>query len=643
MSNLSVVTGNADPILVLSATGTGPSATTFVHDSGAENNYPGQLFPSVFEFAITDIVGPFASLQINLEWSPITASGTPQFQTIGTWAPLTSPTAFFPCSATGSYRLNCTAFSGGTSFNVYASIASSMPQGSGGGGGGGSVTQGTVPWIDNIVQVAGVALGATAVVAYGSTPAAANVPGVNAFITNAGSIGGGTQYADNVASGATPTGVLDMGWDSVNSKVRALKVDASQNLLVALNTPLPAGTAVIGHVIVDSGAVDVTDRAARLLGVVYGSQAQQLKQTAINFNLQVELATAGTLYDARQIRALTSADVITSAQGTAAALAGAWPVKVTDGTNTMPTGDAAARTIHTTIDNASVAVSFTVPQHIIVDSGSITANQGSPNTLANKWPVQVTDGTNTMPTGDAIARALFHEITDGTNGPVAVKAASTAAVAADPALVIAASPNGRFRMADGAGNPLTTNGTSTGIGVNPLDSNILSILDTQPTQAGYLDVKISDGSHGTAAVKAASITALATDPALVVSLSPNSPISLMVGGGSVKWTGLNLAGLNPGHVALIDSSGSGTIPAIKAASTAAVATDPALVVALSPNSNSVSISGASIVQPTIESSSMKDILTQMLLALDAVNMNLGRLMAGDPMSRQELANSNSEF
>lgn len=43
-------------------------------------------------------------------------------------------------------------------------------------------------------------------------------------------------------------------------------------------------------------------------------------------------------------------------QGTAAALAGFWPVEVTDGTHTMPTGDASARTIHTTIDNASIAI-----------------------------------------------------------------------------------------------------------------------------------------------------------------------------------------------------------------------------------------------------------------------------------------------
>lgn len=46
------------------------------------------------------------------------------------------------------------------------------------------------------------------------------------------SFGGGTQFADNAASGTTPTGTLSMGWDSANSKVRALKVDASQNLEV---------------------------------------------------------------------------------------------------------------------------------------------------------------------------------------------------------------------------------------------------------------------------------------------------------------------------------------------------------------------------------------------------------------------------
>jgi hypothetical protein len=69
------------------------------------------------------------------------------------------------------------------------------------------------------------------------------------------------------------------------------------------------------HTITDTGSVvNVEDRAARLLGVIYGSQGQQLKQTATNYNTQVELATGATLYDARQIRALTTADAINVGQ-----------------------------------------------------------------------------------------------------------------------------------------------------------------------------------------------------------------------------------------------------------------------------------------------------------------------------------------
>ena len=66
-----------------------------------------------------------------------------------------------------------------------------------------------------------------------------------------------------------------------------------------------------------AAAVDVSDRAARLVGVVYGSQAQQLKQTATNFNLQSELAVGGTLIDPRSIRALTVADVVGIGAGSA--------------------------------------------------------------------------------------------------------------------------------------------------------------------------------------------------------------------------------------------------------------------------------------------------------------------------------------
>lgn len=56
--------------------------------------------------------------------------------------------------------------------------------GGSGSGGGGSVTQGTVPWVDDITQWANVALGAPS--NYGTSPGAVAVPGVNAFVTNSG-------------------------------------------------------------------------------------------------------------------------------------------------------------------------------------------------------------------------------------------------------------------------------------------------------------------------------------------------------------------------------------------------------------------------------------------------------------------------
>lgn len=101
-------------------------------------------------------------------------------------------------------------------------------------------------------------------------------------------------------------------------------------------------------------------------------------------------------------------------------------------------------------------------------------------------PYVATDGTNLTPTMDVAARAAFMKLTDGTNTG-AVKAASTAAVAADPSVVVALSPNNN-------------------------------------TLANALLIKTTDGTN-TAAVKAASTAAATTDPALVVSVSPNSPVT----------------------------------------------------------------------------------------------------------------------
>jgi hypothetical protein len=50
--------------------------------------------------------------------------------------------------------------------------------------------------------------------------------------------------------------------------------------------------------------------------------------------LDVGINVAGVQIDPRSIRALTSADVVTANQGTANTITNAWPIKLTDGTNT---------------------------------------------------------------------------------------------------------------------------------------------------------------------------------------------------------------------------------------------------------------------------------------------------------------------
>ena len=99
------------------------------------------------------------------------------------------------------------------------------------------------------------------------------------------------------------------------------------------------------------------------------------------------------------------------------------------------------------------------------------------------------------PNNNSLANALFTKHTDGTN-TAAVKAASTAAAAADPASVVSLSPNS--------------------------------------------PAKIFDGTN-TAAVKAASTAPAAADPALVVTISPHSLVNTV---GGATFTKIHAAATN---------------------------------------------------------------------------------------------------
>ena len=153
-------------------------------------------------------------------------------------------------------------------------------------------------------------------------------------------------------------------------------------------------------------------------------------------------------------------------QGVAAAVAGGWPVKVTDGTNLLPTMDVAAR-----------AAFF-----------------------------KQTDGTNVAPTGDVVARSIFQQISDGTTGPVTVKPASTAASSADKPLVVTMHPSSAaLSVSFTAANART--GVSSGslvLGGSTANTQVVlrATAYVEPTAAAQRSIKsasANDTSAGTGA------------------------------------------------------------------------------------------------------------------------------------------------
>lgn len=110
-------------------------------------------------------------------------------------------------------------------------------------GSGTSVTQGTVPWVSSITQWAGGTLGAMA--AYGTSPGAVLVPGVNAFVT------GGTVTAN--------IGTLNGAATAANQTTGNASLASIDTKMSALTTALGAAPMqMTGGVVGITGSVAVT-------------------------------------------------------------------------------------------------------------------------------------------------------------------------------------------------------------------------------------------------------------------------------------------------------------------------------------------------------------------------------------------------
>lgn len=273
-----------------------------------------------------------------------------------------------------------------------------------------------------------------------------------------------------------------------------------------------------------------------------------------------------------------------------------------------------------------------------VISGTVTANAGTNlNTSALALDATLTGGTQKT------------QINNGAN-TAAVKAASTAAVATDPALVVAVSPNNSVSVTQATAANL--NATVVGSGnftvVQPTGSNLHAQLDsgsttavTQATAANLnATVVQSSGANLHVNIDSAPTTTVTGTVTANQGTSPwVSNISQFGGSNVVTGTGASGVGIprvtvsNDSNVLATQSgtwninniSGTVSLPtgaatasnqttlgsqttkvndgtntmAVKAASTAPAATDPAAVVTLSPNGNQAkdtSVTGLQVTQ-----------------------------------------------
>jgi hypothetical protein len=222
-------------------------------------------------------------------------------------------------------------------------------------------------------------------------------------------------------------------------------------------------------------------------------------------------------------------------------------------------------------------------------SGTVTANQGTANSLANAWTT---------------------ELTDGTHGPVAVKAASTAPVAADPALVVTVSPNtpslsviaSQTAEATAAWTSGTTLNSTVQVNVFGYSSVAITFNQGSTITGGVVTFEASDTSGGTNWYPVTVVnTNSASVPSNVYTLAQSANVAFQMnvagfvlfrvrlstvisGTGTVNVGIAASASASEWEQAVYLTDGTHGPAAVKAASTAAVAADPALVVALSPNS-----------------------------------------------------------
>lgn len=285
--------------------------------------------------------------------------------------------------------------------------------------------------------------------------------------------------------------------------------------------------------------------------------------------------SGGTQVDPTQIRALTAADVVSAAQS------GSWSVTANAGTNlntsllaldSTVAKDASLTTINNSINTllkpantlAAVTTLGTITNALPTGTnsiGQVTANAGTNlNTSALALDATLTGGTQRT------------KITDGTNNS-AVKAASTAALATDPALVVAISPNNTVGVTQSGTWNIGTVSTIT----NPVTVAQATAANLNATVVGTGTFAVQAAQSGTWNINNISGTISLPTGASTSALQTTGNTSLSSIDGKLPATlgqktsanslAVVLASDQSGINTFLDTSGSGTITALNGAVT----------------------------------------------------------------------------
>lgn len=329
-------------------------------------------------------------------------------------------------------------------------------QASGGGGGGGSVTQGTSPWVVSF-----------------SAPQ-------HVIVDSASSVGVTGPLTDTqLRASAVPVSLSTL--PSGTNVIGHVIVDTAPTTAVTLATapPLVASSAVIGHVIVDTAPSTVVTNA----------------------NLDVALSTR--LKPADTLTKVATVDTITNPVAVTLAVAPTTPVTGTFWQATQPVSLASIPALvassavigHVIVDSGTVTAnisgsisntSFTVTQatgtnlHAVIDSG--TVNVGTVTTLP-----AITFASPQHVINDASSAVIGHVITDATSVTTATLSAETTKVigtvnvAASQTIGLAAGSQviGHVIADSGSTTAITGNVTA----VQATGSNLHVVVDTAPTTA----------------------------------------------------------------------------------------------------------------------------------------------------------------